>query len=108
MSLLDTLYRHGVLRTVDHALAQSLRRLDPATPDLVLAAAADHQLDLAASFLIGDRWRDIDCGAAAGVRTILLDRHYDERAPDSPPDHIAGSLSDAAQWILSVTNHTPL
>ena len=40
MSLLDTLYRHGVLRTVDHALAQSLRRLDPATPDLVLAAAA--------------------------------------------------------------------
>jgi exodeoxyribonuclease V alpha subunit len=40
MSLLDTLYREGVLRTVDHALAQSLRRLDRDTPDLVLAAAA--------------------------------------------------------------------
>ncbi|QNP39404.1 exodeoxyribonuclease V subunit alpha [Lysobacter solisilvae (ex Woo and Kim 2020)] len=40
MSLLDLLYRHGALRTVDHALAQSLRRLDPDTPDAVLAAAA--------------------------------------------------------------------
>lgn len=40
MSLLDDLYRSGALRTVDHALAQSLRRLDPSTPDEVLAAAA--------------------------------------------------------------------
>ena len=40
MSLLDALFRNGHLRTLDHALAQSLRRLDPATPDAVLAAAA--------------------------------------------------------------------
>ncbi len=40
MSLLDALYRGGGLRVLDHALAQSLRRLDPATPDAVLAAAA--------------------------------------------------------------------
>jgi exodeoxyribonuclease V alpha subunit len=39
-TLLDTLYRAGHLRVIDHALAQSLRRLDPATPDAVLAAAA--------------------------------------------------------------------
>jgi exodeoxyribonuclease V alpha subunit len=38
--LLDALWRAGALRTLDHALAQSLRRLDPATPDGVLAAAA--------------------------------------------------------------------
>jgi len=38
--LLDTLFRNGELRTLDHALAQSLRRLDPATPDSVLAATA--------------------------------------------------------------------
>src|SRR5690606_26634163 len=38
--LLDALVRAGALRTIDHALAQSLRRLDPATPDSVLAAAA--------------------------------------------------------------------
>ncbi|MGH8082206.1 MAG: exodeoxyribonuclease V subunit alpha, partial [Lysobacter sp.] len=40
MSLLDTLFREGALRTVDHALAQALRRLDRETPDEVLAAAA--------------------------------------------------------------------
>ncbi len=40
MSLLDALFRAGVLRTLDHAFAQSLRRLDAQTPDLVLAAAA--------------------------------------------------------------------
>jgi len=40
MSLLDDLFRSGALRVIDHALAQSLRRLDPATPDTVLAAAA--------------------------------------------------------------------
>lgn len=47
MSLLDDLYRSGALRTVDHALAQSLRRLDPATPDEVLAAAALASLAIA-------------------------------------------------------------
>lgn len=40
MSLLDDLFRSGALRVIDHALAQSLRRLDPSTPDTVLAAAA--------------------------------------------------------------------
>ena len=40
MSLIDALLRRGRLRTVDHALAQSLRRLDPATQELVLAGAA--------------------------------------------------------------------
>ena len=40
MTLLSTLHRSGQLRTLDHALAESLRRLDPDTPDAVLAAAA--------------------------------------------------------------------
>ncbi|RNF83644.1 exodeoxyribonuclease V subunit alpha [Montanilutibacter psychrotolerans] len=40
MSLLDSLFRSGALRALDHALAQALRRLDPATPDAVLAGAA--------------------------------------------------------------------
>ncbi len=40
MTLLATLLKAGALRTLDHALAQSLRRLDPDTPDAVLAAAA--------------------------------------------------------------------
>ena len=40
MSLLRELNALGALRTLDDALANTLRRLDPSTPDAVLAAAA--------------------------------------------------------------------
>ncbi len=72
-------------------------------PGLVLAAAASHQIDLSRSFLIGDRWRDIDCGANAGVRTVLIDRQYRERPPAQPPDYTADSLLNAATWIRSAS-----
>ena len=70
---------------------------------MVLEAAASYAVDLTASFLIGDRWRDIDCGAAAGVRTVLIDRGYRERMPEHAPDFVAESLSAAADWILNRT-----
>jgi D-glycero-D-manno-heptose 1,7-bisphosphate phosphatase len=69
-------------------------------PGMVLEAAARHAVDLRQSFLIGDRWRDIDCGAAAGVRTVFIERGHGERAPEHAPDFVAGSLGDAAEWIL--------
>jgi D-glycero-D-manno-heptose 1,7-bisphosphate phosphatase len=68
-------------------------------PGLVLDAAAAHDIDLGRSFLIGDRWRDIDCGAAAGVRTIWIDRGYNERGPAHPPDFRGTSLTEAVDWI---------
>ena len=71
-------------------------------PGMVLKAAARHAVDLGRSFLIGDRWRDIDCGAAAGVRTVFIDRGYRERAPEHAPDFVAESLGDAAEWILDM------
>ena len=58
-------------------------------PGMMLDAAARHGIDLRRSFLIGDRWRDVDCGATAGVRTVLIDRGYRERAPDHAPDFVA-------------------
>ena len=67
---------------------------------MVLDAAVRHAVDLNLSFLIGDRWRDVDCGANAGVRTVLIDRGYRERAPDHAPDFITDSLEAAANWIL--------
>ena len=69
-------------------------------PGLLLDAAARYQIDLAASFLIGDRWRDIDAGAAAGCRTVLIDRQYRERKPTAEPDFRTNSLTGAADWIL--------
>lgn len=69
-------------------------------PGLFLRAAAKHGIDLANSYMIGDRWRDIDAGSAAGCRTILIDRHYNERKPEANPDCIVESLPQACDWIL--------
>ncbi len=69
-------------------------------PGLLLQAAAAFQIDLRRSFLIGDRWRDIDAGVAAGCRTILLDYGYRERQPANTPDFRARSLGEAVTLIL--------
>jgi D-glycero-D-manno-heptose 1,7-bisphosphate phosphatase len=68
-------------------------------PGLVIQAAAEYAIDLARSFLVGDRWRDIDAGAVAGCRTILIDRGYGERAPAHTPDARVDSLTKAVDWI---------
>jgi D-glycero-D-manno-heptose 1,7-bisphosphate phosphatase len=70
-------------------------------PGLLLAAAAERNIDLRRSFLIGDRWRDIDAGAAAGCRTVLIDYDYDERLSEHAPDFRTRSLSGAVEWILA-------
>lgn len=69
-------------------------------PGLVKRAAQQHGIDLSLSYMIGDRWRDIDAGANAGCKTILIDRGYTERTPESAPDVRVRSLSDAVDWIL--------
>lgn len=69
-------------------------------PGLILEGARRHGAELSRSFMIGDRWRDIDAGHAAGCRTIWIDRGYRERGPASPPDATVASLADAAEWIL--------
>lgn len=69
-------------------------------PGMVLEAAQRHHIDLSRSYLIGDRWRDIDCGHAAGVRTVWIDRGYAERGPEHPPAFRCASLADAVDFIL--------
>jgi D-glycero-D-manno-heptose 1,7-bisphosphate phosphatase len=76
-------------------------------PGLLVDAASRHGIDLRRSFMVGDRWRDIDAGAAAGCRTILIDRGYRDRAPEVPPAHRATSLTDAVNWILGLTPFPP-
>ena len=73
-------------------------------PGMVLDAAGRHAIDLSRSFLIGDRWRDIDCGHAAGVRTVWIDRGYREQEPARPPDYRCASLSEGVAWILKVAS----
>lgn len=69
-------------------------------PGMLLEAAAGAHIDLAASFMVGDRWRDIEAGKRAGCRTIFVDHGYDEQL-QSEPDEIVKTLSEAAEWILS-------
>jgi D-glycero-D-manno-heptose 1,7-bisphosphate phosphatase len=68
-------------------------------PGLLFQAANKHGLDLSLCYVIGDRWRDIDAGIAAGCRTVLIDYGYKERAPSRPPDFQAASLLEAVGWI---------
>jgi D-glycero-D-manno-heptose 1,7-bisphosphate phosphatase len=72
---------------------------------MLLRAAADLQLDLPRSWMVGDWWRDVQAGAGAGTRTILIPtgRSTEHRpAPvDAPrPDAILNNLMEAATWIL--------
>jgi len=69
-------------------------------PGLFTKAAAKHRVDLPKSYMIGDRWRDIDAGSAAGCRTVLIDRHYNEPKPEAKPDCVVESLAQACDWIL--------
>lgn len=69
-------------------------------PGMLLQAGVDYHVDLAASFMIGDRWRDIDAGHHAGCRSILIDYGYRERNPSLPPNAVVPSLGAAARWIL--------
>ncbi len=71
-------------------------------PGLLIEAAEVHGIDLAASFMIGDRWRDVEAGRRAGCRTVFIDKGYDECRPDPPADHTALDLAAAASWILSL------
>ncbi len=69
-------------------------------PGLVTRAAQQYGIDLGRSYLIGDRWRDMDAGTNAGCKTIWIDRGYTEQAPASAPNARVGSLPEAVDWIL--------
>ncbi len=69
-------------------------------PGMLLRAARELNIDLAASWMVGDRWRDLDCGHAAGCRTVFIDYGYDE-ALQQPPDFRVKDLPEAARIILS-------
>jgi D-glycero-D-manno-heptose 1,7-bisphosphate phosphatase len=77
------------------------RRRKP-EPGMLLDAARDLGLDLPRSWMVGDRWRDIECGRRAGVRTVFVDFGYAEKLP-SPPDFTVRSIGEAAEVILRET-----
>jgi len=68
-------------------------------PGMLLRAARELGLDLSRSFMVGDRWRDVDCGRAAGCTTIFVDGGYAEELRHQP-DYRVKTLREAADLIL--------
>lgn len=69
-------------------------------PGLILDSARNWSISLAESYMVGDRWRDIDAGRAAGCHTIFLDYGYRERLR-SAPDLVVSSLLEASRLITT-------
>jgi D-glycero-D-manno-heptose 1,7-bisphosphate phosphatase len=68
-------------------------------PGLLLEAARQWDIDLASSFVVGDRWRDVEAGQRAGCRPIFVDYGYREQRPIGPYLSVH-SLREAASWIV--------
>ncbi len=69
-------------------------------PGLLLEAASKHGIDLGSSYFIGDRWKDVHAGKAAGCRTIFVDYGYVQDQP-AEPDKTVRSLAEATDYILA-------
>lgn len=68
-------------------------------PGMLFAGAKEFDVDLSSSYMVGDRWRDVEAGIAAGCKTIFVDYGYDEKRPQSC-DYQVFSLQEAAITIL--------
>jgi len=79
-------------------------------PGLFYQAARDMDIDLTGSFMIGDRYRDMEAAHRAGVKGVLVKTGYgadvlenigpDQETPEAKPDHIAENILEAVHWIL--------
>jgi D-glycero-D-manno-heptose 1,7-bisphosphate phosphatase len=70
-------------------------------PGMLNAGALEFNIDLSQSYMVGDRWRDVEAGNNAGCKTIFIDYGYAERQPESY-NFVVASLLEAAQKILSL------
>ena len=68
-------------------------------PGMLLRAAAVLEIDIASSYMIGDRWRDVDCARAAGCHATFIDRGYAEPLRQQP-DVTVTTFGDAVTAVL--------
>lgn len=77
-------------------------------PGLLVRAAQELGLDLAASAMVGDKASDLEPGRRVGARAVLVltgygrgEWEYRREHFTVPPDHVAGDLLDAVEWALA-------
>lgn len=69
-------------------------------PGMLLDGAVKHDINIDQSYMIGDRWRDIEAGFAAGCTTIHIYKNYNEKSSLLPANYSVSSLSEAVEIIL--------
>ena len=69
-------------------------------PGMLIDAAERLSINLRESYMVGDRWRDIEAGQNAGCKTIFIEYGYEEKNALNPPDFKVSSLHEALDWIL--------
>ncbi len=93
-------------------LAEFTRRCDCRKPltGLLEMAAADLEIDLGQSFMIGDKASDVEAGVRAGAKSILVRTGYGNSAiqelekRNMPIAHVAGDVLEAVEWIVRDVN----
>ncbi len=104
---IDGLYicpHHPEAREERYRMACNCRKPKTGLPE---QAAAELNLDLHRSFMVGDRWSDLKCGARVGATSILVltgygrgDFEYIGPQQEIQPAKVAEDLPDAVAWIL--------
>jgi D-glycero-D-manno-heptose 1,7-bisphosphate phosphatase len=69
-------------------------------PGMIIEAARELGVDLSRSYMVGDRWKDIEAGERAGTTTILIENEYPEKKPGRAAVRVQ-SLREAAAWIIT-------
>lgn len=72
-------------------------------PGLLLKAAQKYGIELRESYMIGDRWRDVEAGRRAQCKTLFINRGYAEKGPEISPTFEVASLRSAVDWIIAQT-----
>jgi D-glycero-D-manno-heptose 1,7-bisphosphate phosphatase len=70
-------------------------------PGALIEAASIYKIDLSKSFMVGDRWRDVEAGESAGCKTFFIDYGYNEKHPDAQ-DYTVRSLYEATKIIIGL------
>jgi D-glycero-D-manno-heptose 1,7-bisphosphate phosphatase len=109
---LDGIYvcpHHPEAKVERHRMACRCRK---PLPGLLEQAAAELHLDLSRSFMVGDRWSDLECGIQAGAAPVLVLTGYGRGELEfvgpqkkSQPVLIAENLPEAAERIIELLRH---
>lgn len=90
----------GILKVYNCFCKSEKCKFRKPNPGMIIKAAREYNIDLKKSYLIGDRWKDIESGRKAKCKTILINKKYSEVAK-CKPNYIVNNLKE----ILNIINY---